>query len=73
MSVTTLVYALMEPTYPLLDATVERQTGRAVAEVGIYLGSTATTLLNTPDDERLATTAVTSGEHALNARRVFLW
>ena len=72
MSVTTLVYALTEPTYSLLDATVERQTGRAVAEVGIYLGSTATTLLNTPDDERLATTTVTSGEHVPNGRRVLL-
>ena len=59
-------------TYPLLDGTVEGKAGRAIAEPCINLGSAATALLDAPDDERLATTAVTSGKHALDARRVFL-
>ncbi len=59
--------------YPRLDATIEQKAGHAVAEVGIDLGSAAATLLNTPHDERLATTAVTRSGNALDARRrVFL-
>ena len=59
-------------THPRLNATVEGKAGDAVAQPCVNLGSAATTLLDTPDDEGLATTAVTSGEHALDARGIFL-
>ena len=59
-------------THPRLNATVEGKAGDAVAQPCVNLGSAATTLLDTPDNERLATATVTSREHALDACRVFL-
>ena len=58
----------MRSTHPRLDSTVEGQTSRAVAQPCVDLGSAATTLLDTPDDERLTTAAVTRREHTLHAR-----
>ena len=62
-----------QSTHPRLDATVEGKAGDAVAQPCVNLGSAATTLLDTPYDERLTTTAVTCSKDTLNARRVFLW
>lgn len=63
---------IMKSTHPRLDGTVEGEASRAVAQPSVDLSGTTTAFLDTPDDERLAATAVTRSKHALDIRRVFL-